>query len=63
MKTIYERICAVRNIYSEHFPQGLSILLMLFFLVFAQGENGVDADAEYLGIGLVIQGDIVAGAA
>lgn len=34
MKTIYERIRAVRDVYSEHFPQGLSILLMLFFLVF-----------------------------
>jgi len=34
MKMIYERIRAVKDIYSEHFPQGLSILLMLFFLVF-----------------------------
>jgi len=34
MKTIYERIRAVKDITSEHFPQGLSILLMLFFLVF-----------------------------
>jgi len=34
MKTIYERIRAVRNIYSEHFPEGLSILLVLFFIVF-----------------------------
>jgi len=34
MKTIYERIRAVGNVYSEHFPEGLSILLVLFFLVF-----------------------------
>ena len=34
MKTIYERIRAVKNVYSEHFPEGLSILLILFFIVF-----------------------------
>ena len=34
MKTIYQRIRAVKNVSSEHFPQGLSIVLMLFFLVF-----------------------------
>lgn len=34
MKAIYERIRAVGNIYSEYFPQGLSILLILFFLLF-----------------------------
>jgi hypothetical protein len=34
MKAIYERIRAVRDIYSDYFPQGLSILLMLFFLLF-----------------------------
>jgi hypothetical protein len=34
MKKIYERIHAVRNVYSEHFPEGLSILLVLLFIVF-----------------------------
>jgi hypothetical protein len=34
MKTIYERIRAVKNVYSEHFPEGLSILLLLFFIIF-----------------------------
>jgi hypothetical protein len=34
MKTLYERIRAVSNFYSEYYPQGLSILLMVFFLVF-----------------------------
>ena len=34
MKTIYERICAVKDVYSEHFSEGLSILLVLFFVVF-----------------------------
>ena len=36
---------------------------VLVFLVFGEGENGVNADADDLGICLVIQGDIVAGAA
>jgi hypothetical protein len=34
MKTLYKRILAVRNVSSEDFPQGLSILLMIFFLLF-----------------------------
>lgn len=34
MKTFYNRIRAVRNVASEDFPQGLSILLILFFLLF-----------------------------
>ena len=34
MKTMYERLRAVKNIYSDKFPQGLSILLVLFFLIF-----------------------------
>jgi len=34
MKTFYERIRAVKDIYSEHFPAGLSILLVMFFIVF-----------------------------
>ena len=36
---------------------------VLVFLVFGEGENGVYADAEDLGIGLVIDGDVIAGAA
>jgi hypothetical protein len=36
---------------------------VLVFFVFGERENGVNADAEDLGIGLVIEGDIVTGAA
>jgi hypothetical protein len=36
---------------------------VLVFFVFGEGENGVYADAEDLGTRLVIEGDIVAGAA
>jgi hypothetical protein len=36
---------------------------VLVFLVFGKGEDGVHADAEDLGIGLVVEGDIIAGAA
>jgi hypothetical protein len=36
---------------------------VLVFFVFSESENGVDTDAEDLGIGLVVEGDIVAGAA
>ena len=36
---------------------------VLFFLEFSQGEDGVDAYGEDLGIGLVIKGDVVACAA
>lgn len=34
MKKVYENISAVKNVYSEKFPQALSILLILFFVVF-----------------------------
>jgi hypothetical protein len=34
MKTIYKRILAVRDVTSDEFPQGLSIVLMIFFLLF-----------------------------
>ena len=34
MKTIYKRILAVRNVASEDFPQGLSIVMMIFFILF-----------------------------
>jgi hypothetical protein len=36
---------------------------VLVFLVSGEGENGVHADAEDLGVGLVVEGDIIAGAA
>src|SRR5579863_3443838 len=36
---------------------------VLVFFVFGEREDGVNADAENLGIGLVVEGDIVAGAA
>ena len=36
---------------------------VLVFLVFGKGEDGIYADAEDLGIGLVVEGDIIAGAA
>ena len=36
---------------------------VLFFFVFGEGENGVYADAENLSVGLIVEGDIVAGAA
>jgi len=36
---------------------------LLFFFVFGEGKNGVYADAENLGIDLVVEGDVVAGAA
>ena len=32
---------------------------VLFFFEFSQGEDGIDADAEYLGVGLVVEGDVV----
>ncbi len=34
MKTIYNRLRAIRDVSSEDFPKGLSLLLVLFFLVF-----------------------------
>ncbi len=34
MKTLYKRILAVRNVSSDEFPQGLSIVLMIFFVLF-----------------------------
>jgi hypothetical protein len=34
MKTMYERLRAVKDVYSDKFPQGLSLLMMLFFIVF-----------------------------
>jgi hypothetical protein len=34
MKTLYKHIRAVRNVSSDEFPQALSILLLIFFLVF-----------------------------
>jgi hypothetical protein len=34
MKTLYKRILAVRNVSSEDFPQGLSLLMLIFFLLF-----------------------------
>jgi hypothetical protein len=34
MKTLYKRILAVRNVSSEEFPQGLSIVMIIFFLLF-----------------------------
>lgn len=34
MKTIYKRIRAVKNVSSEHFPEALSLLLVVFFIVF-----------------------------
>jgi hypothetical protein len=34
MKTIYKRILAVRDVKSDEFPQGLSIVMMIFFLLF-----------------------------
>jgi hypothetical protein len=36
---------------------------VLLFFVFGQGEDGVDAYSEDLGVGLVIEGDVVACAA
>src|ERR1700722_16753557 len=36
---------------------------VLVFLVFCEGEDGVYADTEDLGIGLVVEGDVIAGAA
>jgi hypothetical protein len=36
---------------------------VLFFFVLGEGENGVYADAKNLGVGLVVKGDVVAGAA
>jgi len=36
---------------------------VLIFFVFGEGENGVNAYAENLGIHLVVEGDVVAGAA
>jgi hypothetical protein len=34
MKTMWERISAVKDVYSDKFTQGLGILLVLFFLTF-----------------------------
>jgi hypothetical protein len=34
MKTLVKRIRAIRNVASEDFPQALSIILMIFFLLF-----------------------------
>jgi hypothetical protein len=34
MKTLYKRILAVRNVSSEEFPQGLALVMIIFFLVF-----------------------------
>jgi hypothetical protein len=34
MKTFYKRILAVKDVSSDEFPQGLSIVLMIFFLLF-----------------------------
>lgn len=34
MKTLYKRILAVKDVSSPDFPQGLSIVLMIFFLLF-----------------------------
>jgi len=34
MKTMYERLRSIQNFYSEKFPQGLSLALILFFIVF-----------------------------
>jgi hypothetical protein len=34
MKAFYKRILAVRNVSSDEFPQALSILLVIFFLIF-----------------------------
>lgn len=36
---------------------------VLVLLVFGQREDGVHTDAEDLGVGLVVEGDIIAGAA
>ena len=36
---------------------------LLVFLVSAKGEDGIDADSEDLGVGVVIEGDVIAGAA
>ena len=36
---------------------------VLLFFEFSQGEDGIDADAEYLGVGLVVEGDVVPGTA
>jgi hypothetical protein len=34
MKTFYNRIRAIRNVSSDEFPQSLSILLIIFFVLF-----------------------------
>ena len=34
MKTIWETLTSVKDVYSEKFPQGLIILLVLFFITF-----------------------------
>ena len=34
MKTMYENLRAIKDFKSDKFPQGLNILLMLFFIVF-----------------------------
>jgi hypothetical protein len=36
---------------------------VLVFFVFSEGKEGVYADAEDLGVGLVVEGDVIAGAA
>lgn len=34
MKTLYKRILAVRNVASEEFPQGLALIMIIFFVLF-----------------------------
>lgn len=34
MKAFYNRLLAIRNVSSDEFPQALSIILMVFFVVF-----------------------------
>jgi hypothetical protein len=34
MKTMYERLRALGNVYSDKFPQGISFVLIVFFILF-----------------------------
>ena len=60
-KIIIEGAVGGRNFFIKVAEEGE--VKVLFFLVFPQGEDGVDADGEDLGVGLVVKGYVVAGAA
>lgn len=60
-ESIVESIIFFGDRFIEIAEQGEVELLVLF--VFGEGKDGVDADAEDLGVGLVVEGDVIAGAA